>query len=78
VRAETKETLLLGAKTVLFSLGGLLVVASLVDLVVTGPNWTAAGVLALGLLLAGPPLGLAFRDALRHARAGRPGDRGRS
>lgn len=68
MRAETKENLLLAAKTVLFSLGGLLIVAALVDLIVSGPNWTAVGVLALGLLLAGPPLGFAFRDALRHAQ----------
>jgi len=68
VRAETRETLALAGKTILFSLGGLLVVAALVDLVVGGLSWTAAGVLATGLVLAGLPLGFALRDALRHAQ----------
>lgn len=71
MRQETVEWLLLIGKSVLFVLGGILVMASLVDLVVDGPSVLAFGVLALGLLLALPPLGFAFRDALREARKGR-------
>jgi hypothetical protein len=71
VHPALKENLALAAKTVLFSLGGLLLVAALVDLVVSGPTWQGVAVLAAGALFAGLPFGFALRDALRHARRGR-------
>lgn len=70
VRQETKEWLLLMGKSALFVLGGILIAAGLVDLVVDGFTWLAGGVLALGLLLAVPPLAFSFRDAYREARKG--------
>lgn len=68
MRAEAKEGLLLVAKSFLVVLGGILFAAGTVDLVVDGFNTQAAGSLLVGLALAGLPLGLAFRDAARHAR----------
>ena len=70
VREDLKDWLFLMGKSVVFVLGGILTVAALVDLVVAGPNWRAAGVLALGLALCIPPLAFAFRDAVRAARSG--------
>jgi hypothetical protein len=58
-------------KSVVFVLGGILVMAGLVDLVVDGPGWLAAGILLLGLLCTVPFLWLAFRDAVRDARSRR-------
>jgi hypothetical protein len=68
VREDLKDWLLLMGKSVLFVLGGILVVAGLVDLVVAGLNLRAGLVLLAGLLLGVPPLALAFRDAVRAAR----------
>lgn len=68
MRPETKDGLLLAGKTVALVLGGILVMAGLVDLIVTGLTWEGALVLLVGLLLTGLPVGFAFRDALRHAR----------
>lgn len=70
MREDQKDWLLLMGKSMLFVLGGVLVVAGLVDLVVAGPNLRAGSVLAVGLLLSVPPLALAFRDAVRAARRG--------
>lgn len=55
-------------KSVLVVLGGVLVTAALVDLVVDG--WSVRGglVLVMGLLLGVPPIALAFREAVRAAR----------
>ena len=66
--APMREGLAFLAKTILFVLGFILVVAALVQLSVGGIGLQALGVLALGLALAGPPLGFALRDALREAR----------
>lgn len=83
MRQDTKEWLALIGKSLLFVLGGLLVLAALVDLSVGEPAFargenaldtfegSPALVLLLGLALALPPLGLAFRDAVREARKGR-------
>jgi hypothetical protein len=71
VRQEVKEWLWLTLKTLLLIVGGILVLAALVDLVVAGLSWLAVGILALGLALALPPLAFAFRDAYREARKGR-------
>jgi hypothetical protein len=83
VRQETKDWLALIGKSILLVLGGILVLAALVDLAVGEPAFrrgegalatfeqSPALVLLLGLALALPPLGLAFRDALREARKGR-------
>lgn len=71
MREETRDWLFLTGKTLLLVGGGILVVAALVELVVGGPSALALGVLAAGLLLAVPPLALAFRDAVREARKGR-------
>lgn len=71
MRQETKEWLLLMGKSILLILGGILTVAALVDLAVVGPNARALLVLAVGLLLAVPPLAFAFRDSLREAHKGR-------
>ena len=71
MRDDVKEWLLLMGKSLLLILGGLMVVAGLVDLVVVGFNLRAGLVLAAGLLLAVPPLAFAFRDAVRDARKGR-------
>lgn len=68
MQAETKETLLLLGKSLLLIVGGLFAVAALVELRVGGSSPRAWGTLALGLLLALPPLGLAFRDAARSRR----------
>lgn len=70
-------------KSILFVIGGILVLAALVDLRV-GEPWFEGGegpldtfersaglVLLAGLAIALPPLVLAFRDALREARKGR-------
>lgn len=69
VRDETRDWLLLMGKSALMVVGGILVMAGLVDLVVLkGRTPRGFVVLALGLLLAVPPLAFAFRDALRDAR----------
>lgn len=70
MREEVRDWLLLMGKSVLFVIGGVLVMAGAVDLVVDGFGWLAFGVLLLGLLLAVPPLAFAFGDALREARRG--------
>ncbi len=70
MREAVRDWLSLMVKSALLILGGVLIVAGLVDLVVVGINARAATVLAIGLLLAVPPLGFAFRDALREARKG--------
>ena len=71
MRAETKETFATLGRTLLFVVGFFLFVIGLLDLVVTGPAARAIVALLLGALLAGTPLGLALRDALRAARAGK-------
>ena len=71
MRAEVKDWLFLIGKSILVVVGGILLTAALVDLSVTGFNTTAVLVLVVGALLALPPIALAFRDALREARAGR-------
>lgn len=71
VRQDLKDWLVLMGKSVLFVLGGVLMLAGLVDLVVDGFSLLALGILLLGLALGVPPLALAFRDALREARKGR-------
>lgn len=68
MRQETKETLALWGKSLLMILGGILVSAATVDLVVTGFTPRGLAYLVAGLALAGLPLGLAFRDAVRHGR----------
>jgi hypothetical protein len=75
VDPATKESLALVGKSLLFVLGGIVAVAALVQLVVSGPEWEAALYLLVGLALMVPPLALAFRDAVRNARAvkGGPG-----
>lgn len=71
MRAEVRDWLLLMGKSVLLVVGGILVVAALVDLVVVGWNLRATLVLLLGLALAVPPLAFAFLDALKQAKKGR-------
>lgn len=71
MRAEVKEWLFLMGKTLLLVVGGVLLAAALVELIVGGFSWLALGILALGLALAVPPLAFAFRDAVREARKGR-------
>jgi hypothetical protein len=71
VREDVKDWLFLMGKSIVIVFGGILFVAGLLDLVVDGYSHLAAGVLALGLLLAVPPLAFAFRDALAEARRGR-------
>lgn len=83
MRESVKEWILLMGKTLLVVAGGLLTLAALVQLSVGGP-WFVRGdgpldtfeksaglVLLVGLLLAVPPMALAFRDAVREARKGR-------
>lgn len=71
MRAEVRDWLFLMGKSVLLVVGGILVVAALVDLVVVGWNLRATLVLLLGLALAVPPLAFAFLDALKQAKKGR-------
>ena len=71
MRAEVKDWIFLMGKSVLLVLGGILVVAALVDIAVIGWNLRATLVLLVGLVLSVPPLAFAFRDALREARKGR-------
>lgn len=71
MRAEVRDWLLLMGKSALLVVGGILVVAALVDLVVVGWNLRATLVLLLGLALAVPPLAFAFLDALKQAKKGR-------
>ena len=68
---DRRDWLFLMGKSLLVILGGVLLTAGLVDLVVDGYSHLSAGILTLGLLLAVPPMALAFRDALREARKGR-------
>lgn len=69
MRPETKDALALAGKSVLVVLGGVLVSAAAVDLAVDGWSGQAGAYLAVGLLLAGAPLALAFRSSLRAGRA---------
>ena len=71
MRPEARDWLFLIGKSILVILGGILGVAALVDLAVSGPNQRAFLVLAVGTLLGVPPLALAFRDAVREAKKGR-------
>jgi len=71
VRQETKDNLALAGKSVLVIVGGLLVVASTVDLLVAGPRLRDFASLLVGLLLCVPPLALAFADAVKHGRRAR-------
>ena len=71
MRKEVRDWLFLMGKSVLLVIGAILVVAGLVDLAVIGWNTRAALVLLVGLALSVPPLGFAFRDALREAKKGR-------
>lgn len=83
MRADVRDWLLLLGKSILFVIGGILVIAALLDLIVGDP-WFVRGkgaldtfeqspglVLLVGLLIALPPLWFAFRDAAREARKGR-------
>lgn len=80
MREALRDWLSLGIKTIVFIVGGILILAALVEMAVGSP-WFVRGatfsqtfeespilVLLAGLLLAIPPLAIAFRDA---ARAGR-------
>lgn len=69
-RQEIVDWILLMGKSVLLVVGGILVVAGLVDLVVAGWNLRAGIVLLVGLALAVPPLAFAFRDAVAATRRG--------
>lgn len=69
-RQEIVDWILLMGKSVLLVVGGILVVAGLVDLVVAGWNLRASVVLLVGLALAVPPLAFAFRDAVRATKGG--------
>lgn len=71
MRQEVKDWILLLGKSLLLVLGGILFLAGLVDLVVDGPDRLNLLVLAMGLLLAVPPLAFAFRDAVGEAKKGR-------
>lgn len=68
-RREIRDYLVLMAKSVLVILGGILIMAGLVDLVVDGPDGRNLGALGVGLLLAVPPVAFAFREAVRAGRA---------
>lgn len=65
---EVRDRFALVGKSILVILGGILVSAAAVDLIVAGWSLRAAGTLGVGLLFAGVPLGLAFRDAVRAGR----------
>ncbi len=82
MRQELREWFALAGKTLLMIVGGILSIAALLQIIVTG-DWFVRGdgfvdtfqksaglVLLLGLLLAVPPLAFAFRDALHEARKG--------
>lgn len=83
MREDLRDWLLLAGKSILFIVGGILVLAALLDLSV-GEPWLQRGdgllatfekspglVLLAGLAIALPPLAFAFRDAVREARKGR-------
>lgn len=71
VREDLRDWLLLMGKSVLMVIGGILVLGGLVDVIVLRGSLRGAAALAVGLLLAVPPLAFAFRDAAREARKGR-------
>lgn len=86
MREDVRDWLLLGGKSILFIVGGLMMTAALLQLAVGGP-WLVRGdtalqtfeksaglVLLAGAALALPPLAFAFRDAYRQARKGRMGE----
>lgn len=86
VREALRDWLSLITKTGLFIVGGILVLAALLEMAV-GTPWYARGgtaletfekspilVLLAGLLLAIPPLAIAFRDSLHAARQRRHGE----
>ena len=68
---EVRDWVFLLGKSFLVIVGGILIVAALVDFVVVGWSLLAVAVLLTGLALAVPPMALAYRDALREARKGR-------
>lgn len=68
MRQETKDNLALAGKSLLVIVGGLLVVAATVDLVVGGPRLRDLAYLLVGLLLSVPPVAFAFLDALKAGR----------
>lgn len=70
MRETTRDNLALVGKSLVFVLGGVMVVSSIVELGVAGWSLRAAGFLGAGLLLCGVPLVIAFRDAARAARRG--------
>jgi hypothetical protein len=70
VRETTRDNLALVGKSLVFVLGGVMVVSSVVELGVGGWSLRAGGFLVGGLLLCGVPLLLAFRDAVRATRRG--------
>jgi hypothetical protein len=70
VREATRDNLVLVGKSLVFVLGGVMVVSALVELGVAGWSLRAGAFLAAGLALCGTPLALAFRDAVRAARKG--------
>lgn len=72
MRPETREGLALVGKSLLVIVGGILASAAAVDLVVAGAHPGNVLYLAAGLVLAGVPLALAFRDAVRAGRAEPP------
>lgn len=70
MQEATRDNLLLVGKSLLFVLGGVMVVSAVVELGVAGWSLRAGGFLVVGLALCGTPLALAFRDAVRAARRG--------
>lgn len=71
MREDVRDWILLMGKSILMVVGGILVLAGLVDLIVERGSLRGAVALLVGLLLAVPPLAFAFRDAAREARKGR-------
>lgn len=70
MRETTRDNLALVGKSVVFVLGGVMVVSAAVELAVAGWSPAAGSFLVAGLVLCGAPLALAFRDAVRAARKG--------
>ena len=70
MQEAARDSLALVGKSVVFVLGGVMVVSALVEVAVAGWSLRAGGFLIVGLALCGAPLALAFRDAVRAARKG--------
>lgn len=72
MRQGVRDGILLVLKTISVILGAILLMAALVDLVVTGITQRGLIVLVVGLAMVGLPVAFAFRDALKHGRRRRP------